>query len=248
MPNTMKIFKTKEDLIKKAEEQALKVEENYRHSVYLYFIARYFVSVHEAKFGTIPIQVWNEYRNALDHFFRHLTNTKDSHIYKMEGHLQRAVLDILKIYSHMVQTEVNKLKEEFDSDILNLVDNGSFLTKLIKDIKDSEDLFIEAKIKDNSLGEDAQTNKEIVGYYLDTVFSFDAIYDYVINKLPDIEQAKRNYESIHHKAEKGAFWEHIKTHYIFYISWTILAGGLQFVYNSGWLQFIYDYFKKMFQS
>ncbi|MBE0491312.1 MAG: hypothetical protein IBX44_03560 [Sulfurospirillum sp.] len=96
MPENIEIFKTKDELLQKAGEQSNKVEEKYKQSIFLYFIARYFVSVHEAKFGTIPIQVWNEYRNALDHFFRNLTNNDPAHIGKMEGHIQRAVLDILK--------------------------------------------------------------------------------------------------------------------------------------------------------
>lgn len=231
MSSTIEIFKTKSGLLEKATEQSDRVEEKYQFSIYLYFIARYFVSVHEAKFGTIPIQVWNEYRNALDHFFRNLTNQEDSHTRKMEGHLQRAVLDILKIFCHLSQEEVKNLIAKFETDILNLVDNGTFYTKVIVDIKQSEKLFIEAKIKDNSLGEDSHTNKEIVGNYLDAVFGFMAIHNYVVEKTPDIEIAKKSHDSIHHKAEKGSFWEHIKTHYIFYISWTILTGGGQLIYN-----------------
>lgn len=223
------IFKSKEELIEKSEEISSTLSDiNYKESIYLYFIARYFVSLYEAKFGAIPIQVWNEYRNALDHFFRDLTNpNNNNHLKKMNGHLQRAVLDILKLYCHSIQEEVNKLKNDIKPEILRLVDNGDFSKKLDIDINKSNDLFATAKIKDSSLGDDSHTNKEIIGHYLDAVYSFDIVHNYIIEKFQDIKYAENNHNAIKHKAEKGTVWEHIKTHYLFYISLYIL----QLFYN-----------------
>jgi hypothetical protein len=233
MINQIEIFKNKEELIQKAEESSLKVDDsNFKDSTYLYFIARYFVSVYEAKFGVIPIQVWNEYRNALDHFFRSLTNPNSTHLKKMQGHLQRAVLDVLKLYCHSVQDQVRKLKDDFKPEVLRLVDNGNFSKQLDISIKESEELFILAKVMDNSLGDNSHTNKEIVSKYLDAVFSFDNIYRNIIEKAEDITNAKNNHSSIRNKAEKGSFKEHMKTHYIFYISWTILSFIAQSIYNN----------------
>jgi hypothetical protein len=229
---SIEIFKDKESLLRKAKEVSEKSLNDYQESVFLYFIARYFVSVYEAKFGAIPIQVWNEYRNALDHFFRHTTNTQSTHLKKMQGHLQRAALDILKIYCHSVQEKIKLLKSEFDTDIIKLVDNGQFYKNLNINMKKSEDLFIIAKVQDNSLGDDSHTNKEILSKYLDAVFSFDEIYTNIISKSEDINYAKDNYNSIHNHAAKGTFWHHIKTHYIFYISWTIFSLIVQFIYNN----------------
>ncbi|MDX9902348.1 MAG: hypothetical protein RBT22_12750 [Aliarcobacter sp.] len=232
MINGVGIFKSKEELIKKAEETSSVIKNtNYKESIYLYFIARYFVSLYEAKFGTIPIQVWNEYRNSLDHFFRDLTNPDNNHLKKMSGHLQRAVLDILKLYCHSIQEEVKKLKNDIKPEILRLVDNGDFSKKLDIDINKSNELFATAKIKDSSLGDDSHTNKEIIGNYLDAVYSFDTTHSYINEKFQDIDYAKYNYESIHTKAEKGSFKEHMKTHYIFYISWTMISSILQLIYN-----------------
>lgn len=132
----------------------------------------------------------------------------------------------------MVQEEVKKLKENYKADILNLVDNGGFSTKLIIDIKSSEDLFIKAKLKDSTLGEDSRTNKDIVSNYLDAVFSFNDIYNYMVSKTHDIERASITYQAIHDKAEKGSFYEHMRTHYIFYISWSFITWMLQLILNS----------------
>ena len=111
------IYENKNDLLSAAEKQSSKVEKNYKHSTYLYFIARYFVSVYESRHGEIPIGVWNEYRNAIDHFFRFLTNEKGNinnqgvpcQLEKMEGHLQRAALDIMKILCHRTQENIKKM-------------------------------------------------------------------------------------------------------------------------------------------
>lgn len=233
MVNGVHIFKSKEELITKAKEVSLtSTNSNYKESIYLYFIARYFVSLYEAKFGSIPIQVWNEYRNGLDHFFRDLTNPNNNHLKKMNGHLQRAVLDILKLYCHSIQEEVKKLKNDVNPEILRLVDNGNFSTRIDIEINNSNTLFANAKIKDSSLGDDSHTNQEIIGYYLDAVYNFDLIHNYINEKFEDIGYAKNNYNSICDKAKKGSFKEHMKTHYIFYISWTILTFLLQNIYNN----------------
>ena len=71
------IFDTKEELLAEAQKQAQRVEEfNLKKATKLYFLARYFVAVYESRFSQIPIQVWNEYRNALDHYFRYLTEER----------------------------------------------------------------------------------------------------------------------------------------------------------------------------
>lgn len=55
MSNTIEIFEDKETLLRYAQTTSDKADEPYKESIYLYFIARYYVSVYEAKFGVIPI-------------------------------------------------------------------------------------------------------------------------------------------------------------------------------------------------
>ena len=233
MPSNRIIFENKEELLNQAKIQADKVEEEHKQSVLLYFIARYFVSLYEGRFGAIPIQVWNEYRNALDHYFRYLTNKNSTHLKKMESHLQRAALDIMKIYCHEAQNKTIKQKEEYKIEVLQLVDNGTFNSELIQGLSTAEDLFVNAKVDDSILGDNAHTNQEILGKYLDAVFAFDEVYRKIIDKLDDIQSAQLTYNSIHDNAAKGTFKEHMKTHFIFYVLWTLGTGVLLFGWNNG---------------
>ena len=98
-------FETLDELKASVNEQVGAVTDvNLQHSTRLYLYTRYFVVVFESRYGAIPIQVWNEYRNALDHFFRFQldggASEAQDHMQKMDGHLQRAALDILKIFCH----------------------------------------------------------------------------------------------------------------------------------------------------
>ena len=234
MSDSITIFKSKIELIKEAKKQANKADSEQRQSVYLYFITRYFVSLFEARFGEISIQVWNEYRNALDHYFRYVTQENTNNLSKMEGHLQRAALDIMKFYCHKVEDRIEEEKNHYSKEVLSLVDNGVFYPTLLKGVHDSEKLFMQAKAFDSSLGEDAKTNENVLEKYMESLFSFDEVYRNFIDKISDIENAERTHNAITDKAEKGAFWEHMKTHYIFYISWTAFAGVIQYIYNNGW--------------
>jgi len=236
------VFKTKEKLVDAAHEQADKVDSNYQQSTYLYFIARYFVSVFESRYGVIPVQVWNEYRNALDHFFRHLTNNSPKQpsntdgkvagqLFKMEGHLQRAALDIMKILCHRTKDSVAKIKDSYKAEVLQLVDNGKFYTYLITETNKAEELFERAKIYDNNLGETARLDKEVINKYLDAVFVFDAIKIELINKAAEIEVANNNYKSIHNNASKGSTKHHYIVHFTFYVCWTILVFVCSFVWD-----------------
>lgn len=234
MPKNIIIFENKEDLLQQANEQSNKVVPVHQQSVLLYFIARYFVSLYEGRFGEIPIQVWNEYRNALDHFFRHLTNDNSTHLKKMEGHLQRAALDIMKIYCHEAQQKIVEQKAEFKIEVLQLVDNGQFNSELIQELDNAEELFVTAKVDDSVLGDDSHTNQEILGKYLDAVFAFDKVYRKIVNKLVDIQSAQLTYNSIHDNAAKGTTKEHYKVHFLFYVAWTIGVGILSSLGTYAW--------------
>lgn len=106
------IFKTPAELLQAAELTSAGAEKSYCHAAYLYFIARFMVAVYEARMGRLPIQVWNEYRNALDHFMRFVTNPVDENtaqLSRMEGHIQRAVLDICKFFCHAMEERMVEL-------------------------------------------------------------------------------------------------------------------------------------------
>jgi len=225
------VFSSKDEILEEAHEQEKKVEKAFQHSTFLYFLARYFVSVFESRYGKIPVQVWNEYRNALDHFFRHLTslsnqddNSEDKvegQLQKMEGHLQRAALDIMKIHCHRTKDSVTEIKKCYKPEALQLVDNGRFSTYLIQETNHAENLFETAKIYDAKLGETARIDKDVINKYLDAVFKFDALKLELINRADDIRVADNTYKSIHDNASKGSMRDHFKVHFIFYALWTL---------------------------
>ena len=225
------IFENKEELIAAAKHQSEKVDENYSNSTYLYFIARYFVSVYESRYGEIPISVWNEYRNAIDHFFRYLTSKNGKQkahgmprqLEKMEGHLQRAALDILKILCHRTQEDIKKIKGSYPADVLQMVDNGIFYTNLLTDTRNAERKFEEAKIYDSNLGNTASQDIDVLNKYLDATFAFDEIKRSLINRADDIQKAVNKYKEISSKASNHSTIKHYIIHFTFYIFWTVFV-------------------------
>ena len=124
------------ELFARAKRQADAVGAvEYRRTVELYYIARYLVSLFESREQQLPLQVWNEYRNAFDHFVRHLTVSNDMalddghhHLRKMEGHIQRAALDICKFlciyYDDFYDREIRS-----QANVMAIVTDGQFLTR-----------------------------------------------------------------------------------------------------------------------
>ncbi|MCP5203707.1 MAG: hypothetical protein H6992_06050 [Pseudomonadales bacterium] len=230
------LFETKDELLAAATEQADRVQiPELHHSTELYYVARYFVAVFESRNGEIPIQVWNEYRNALDHYFRHITDSykktdtdRKSHLAKMEGHLQRAVLDVLKLLCHKTQEAIWEEKNKHLVDILRLVDSGEFVEKFNTDHNAAVELFSFAKISDLNLGDDAVTNTEIVGHYLDAAFAFDALRRLLIDNENKIERARSAHNDISGRAKKLSAREDFALHLLVYVF--VFCVGLFFNY------------------
>lgn len=204
------IIHDKDQFLQRAKKQGDEAPEEFGHLVELYYIARYFVALFEARNHEIPLQVWNEYRNTLDHFFRHLTNTSDNsekdsetvnHLDAMKNHLTRAVLDIIKINCHESDKWLHNELNCHEKQALLLIDNGLFLTSINKQIQKAKTLFIEAKVNDYDFGKDKTENRRIVAKYLDAVFAYDNIRNEIDNKTEEILIAERNYSDITNSAE-----------------------------------------------
>jgi hypothetical protein len=196
------IFATKGDLEAEADVVVRQADRQFKRSVKLYFIARYFVALFESRNGKIPIQVWNEYRNALDHFFRSQTGGgahghEADHLQKMEGHLQRAALDILKLLVHGSLDEVQGLLEAATPGALRLVDNGGFIVEIRARQESVKTMFSRAKISDSRLGPNASQNDEILDLYLDAAFAADDLVQNLRSKDQDIQVAESEYYRIH---------------------------------------------------
>ena len=186
-------------LFERAKKQSNAVAETeYQRTVELYYIARYLVSLFESRDQMLPLQVWNEYRNAFDHFARHLTVSQDitsedahDHLHKMEGHIQRAALDICKFlciyYEKFYKTEIHS-----QSDVMALVTNGTFLTQASELATSAETILLHAKEADSNLGETADVNREVVELYCEAVFAYKKIESLYRENNENITQARLN--------------------------------------------------------
>jgi len=220
MTQELKLFVSKEELIDSAKAQSLKAPAEFVTATYYYFIARYYVAVFESRFAHIPIQVWNEYRNALDHFFRfQTTEDKDSsnQIKKMEGHLLRATLDVLKIFCHKSLEDIEKEFSKHDLAILSLVDNGGYLTELTLNKNKAQECFELAKTQDSRLGNLAIEDITILELYLDSAMKLDNIILSSRVKQESVNKAYLTHTAITNQASNHSTKHHLLVHGLFYI-------------------------------
>lgn len=168
---------SKEGLKQLAEETLeLATQENLKSSVYYYAMARYLVAVFEANSFTLPIQVWNEYRNSLDHLIRSFltedTISIDNQLKASRGHLLRACLDVIKLLCTYHDDWFKGLKSSKAYFTYALVDNGNFLKDLENQYAKAKKAMISAKTHDINLGHDTIKDTEIVDLYLDAYFAY----------------------------------------------------------------------------
>lgn len=231
------IFSSMDALLAKADSHTDNVDKEFQSSARYYFIARYFVSIFESRFGGIPIQVWNEYRNALDHFFRYQTvqNKEGSnHLKKMEGHILRAVLDVLKLFSHNSNIYIAETISTYKPESLNLVDNGRFAIDLHSDSRAAMRKFELAKVSDSQLGDEATSDMTVLNSYLDAAFSLDKIITTIKDRQEDIIQAHARHEAISNKASNHTTRHHLIVHTIFYILKYPVIVGLTYLSTTYW--------------
>ena len=155
---------------------SLVTQNNLKSSVYYYTIARYLVALFEAHSYSLPIQVWNEYRNSLDHLIRSfLTNDPsaiEGQLKASRGHLLRACLDIIKLLCTYHDDWFKKLKDSKAYFTFALVDNGSFLRNLEEQYVIAKKAMINAKTLDINLGTDSKADTQVVDLYLDAYFAY----------------------------------------------------------------------------
>ena len=188
-----------DELFKRARRQSDCVTDTaYQRTVELYYVARYLVSLFESRQQSLPLQVWNEYRNAFDHFARHLTASSDMtaedehhHLRKMEGHIQRAALDICKFlciyYDDLYKREISA-----NANVLSLVGDGQFLTAVNESATKARATLLHAKQEDSNLGETADVNRDIVELYCKAVFEYKEIETLYLNNNENISTARLN--------------------------------------------------------
>lgn len=191
-----------EDIIKKAENRAKSAPEGLRRTAYLYYLSEHYLLLYEAIFldkpDFKPDQVFNEYRNGLscliyflsggDDVSQEQRNRRQSDV---EGHIQRALLDLCKCYAYSTRTWANEFEEKnggmrglalvsddySDGDSDMHPDGYSegysvvkFVYKWVQMRQDISTALVNAKTGDSRLGKDNPANDNIVKLYLDVAY------------------------------------------------------------------------------
>jgi hypothetical protein len=164
-------------------------DQELKEATYLYFLTKQAASIYEAKIQYLPLQVYNEMRNALDHYFRALitedTNRRSSHIGKMEGHLQRAFLDITKLTCAATIEEIDLTHKRIGEKGINFVNNGEYI-KFITNLKiNAEDKLICAKRSEYTLGDGGEHS--VRDNYIEALSAHILVHNYYKNNLGNLE-------------------------------------------------------------
>jgi hypothetical protein len=248
------MYPTRAALCEAAAAATVAVASQLRQSAFLYYMARYLVAVYEAQQLVLPIQVWNDYRNALDHFMRHITaasngdflHTNDHHLEKMEGHLQRAVLDVCKMLYVTKEEWVDRELAHWGDDVLDLMDGGHFRAQLITIKHEARALMEAAKVGDFSLGRDTATNVQIVERFLDAFYAMARLGEALESRQLALANAKRQLALKHEnmtasldqakadlapKAMRRAFWIGVAASVVVSLPLTIFGWWLGVTYG-----------------
>lgn len=174
-----------------ARLQANLAPPEFRAMVSLYFVSRYFTVLFEARYGEIPLQVWDEYRKALDHFMQSLTQEKDtikhSQLRKMEDHLFRAAVDILKMFCHRGIKDIEKELGAYSKKVWLSLNNGDIYHQISLNLYESVSEFEKAKL--TGLGDEQSFSS--LSVYLSPAFKLVNTRDMLQEALPELHQLEK---------------------------------------------------------
>ena len=174
-----------------------------KSSIYYYTISRALVAIFEANSYKLPVQVWNEYRNSLDHLMRSAMVSgvaQQKQLDASRGHLLRACLDITKLLCTYTDDWFKGLKTSKVYFTYSLVDNGNFLKDLENKYIVARNSMIGAKTHDMHLGNDSTKDEEIVDLYLDAYFAYKKLETMFYEKQGSCVLSKISYYILYIKA------------------------------------------------
>lgn len=191
-----------EGIIKKAANRAKSAPEGLTRTAYLYYLSEHYLLLYEAIFldkpDFKPDQVFSEYRNGLScliHFLssggdvsKEQRNRRQSDV---EGHMQRALLDLCKCYAYSTRTWADKFEkdnggmtglalvsDDYSDGDSNMhpdgypegYSGGRFVHKWVQRRQDIYTASMNAKARDFRLGKDNPANDDIVKLYLHVAY------------------------------------------------------------------------------
>lgn len=152
-----------EALPKTFASQVSEDDQELRQVVEMYFLTKQTIAICEARSIFLPLQVYNEFRSALDHYMRAVTAAKDpknarsKHLRSMEGHIQRAFLDMVKLGCADIRAKIDVVHKSYRKEALGIAGCGhSYMNKMHALLFKAEQLLTEAKAKEPELGDTAE--------------------------------------------------------------------------------------------
>ena len=145
------------------------------NATYVYYLTKQVLAVYESTINYLPLQVYNEFRNAIDHYFRSLTNfsydkdlteeeawsNREAQLKKLNGHVVRAFLDMVKITNEIIAVEIKQKHKDFGLKALELVNNGKYIPKMEVLLDKAQDDFLKAKQSESVNGAESMTTIDL---------------------------------------------------------------------------------------
>jgi tetratricopeptide (TPR) repeat protein len=177
----------------------------FKDAVYLYFLTKQAMSLYEAQLNYLPLQVYNEMRNALDHYMRAIVRTPSSvvappevqnerrqkHITKMTEHLQRALLDVIKLTCGSMVEKIDRTHKQIGERALSLALDGEYIKLSTQYQMNAELCLVGAKMIEHKLGNGAEGDVRLA--YLKALSSHVIAYKYFQDCLGQLRWGRAKY-------------------------------------------------------
>lgn len=173
----------------------------FKDAAYLYFLTKQAMSLYEAQLNYLPLQVYNEMRNALDHYMRAIVRTpspdadhngrRQKHITKMTEHLQRALLDVIKLTCGSMVEKIDRTHKQIGEGALSLAMDGEYIKLITQHQMNAELCLVEAKMLEHQLGNGAE--KDVRLAYLKALSAHVIAYKYFQNCLGRLRWGRAKY-------------------------------------------------------
>jgi hypothetical protein len=166
--------------------------EKYRPLLEVYFLMKQATALYEAESKRLPIQVFNDMRNALDHIVRSMlpkgSEQESRQLDKAEGHIQRAFLDTAKLLCAFFDESCNRRHRSFSAEQMAVASNGEYIREFTRLQYLSHAAFADAKLKDYELGGDDEVR--VREKYVEAVLAHKRVYDYQKSNYHNLRWAK----------------------------------------------------------
>jgi len=158
--------------------------EQYKELAYYHFMLRHILAYYEARIDVAPVQIYNEYRMAFDHYMRRIEMNNEGHEKKALAHLLRANLDIIKLGCYWLKEYCEKKHRWIPKKAFGLISNGEYIKTYTKLQVCAEGLIREAKEKEVLI--DESVNIDILDKFLLAFLKHKEWNEYQENNLENI--------------------------------------------------------------